>query len=75
MSDSRASLAELVERTSVNLNVVAARLKACVASADELMECSRMVFALADAVRLYAEKMPEAEPGGRHSLGQRPPST
>ena len=76
MNDSRASLTELIERTSANLNVVADHLKDCVASADELMECSRLVFALADAVKLYAEKMPQAKHGGRHALRQQqPPST
>lgn len=75
MSDSHADLAGLMSKTGDKLSVVANRLKSNVATADELMECSKLVSALAEAMELYAEKMSKVEPGSRHSLRQRPPST
>lgn len=75
MSDSQAGLAGLMGKAGDKLSVVSNRLKSGVASAEELMECSKLVFALAEAMELYAGKMPKVEPGARHSLRQRPPST
>lgn len=75
MSDSHVGLAGLMGKASDKLSVVANRLKSGVASADELMECGKLASALAEAMELYAGKMPKVEPDGRHSLRQRPPST
>ncbi len=75
MSNSRASLAGLIDDAGIELREISTQLKTCVASADDLMECSAMVFALADALKLYAEKMPKGEPDGSHSLRQHPPSS
>jgi hypothetical protein len=75
MSDSRTSLAEVIKKASAKLGVVSTRLKIGVASADELMECSELAFALADTMKLYAETMSTTEPDGRHSFRQPPPST
>ena len=75
MSASQASLAGLIEQTGAGLKTVAIRLKNNIGSRNEIMECSRLASALADAMRLYAETMSETEPDGRHSLRQWPPST
>ena len=75
MGDSRASLAGLIDETGAQLDAVSTRLKNCAASADEIAEGSRLAFALAEALKLYAEKMPKNHPSGRHSLRQRPPSS
>ena len=42
VSESRASLAGLIENTSATLNAVSARLKDGVASAEELIKCSKL---------------------------------
>ena len=74
MSDPRSGLAGIIEKASAKLNAVSTRLKTGVASADELMECSELAFALADTIKLHAAKMPATAPDGRHSLRQQPPS-
>lgn len=62
VSESRASLAGLIENTSATLNAVSARLKDGVASAEELIKCSKLAAALSGAIKLYAEKMADTNP-------------
>jgi hypothetical protein len=73
VSESPASLAELIGATSANLKIVSARFKIGVVTADELKECSGLLVALADAMNLYADKMPGAESDGRHVPQEPPP--
>lgn len=73
MSEPRTSLSDLIASTSSNLKIVTARFKIGVVTADELRECGSLLTALADALNLYADKMPDAEAGGRHALRDQPP--
>jgi hypothetical protein len=74
MSETRSRLAELIERSTVSLTTVSSRFVAGDVSADELKECALMLRAMADALTLYADKMPDSTSADRHSLRE-PPST
>ena len=71
MTESR-SLSELIRQTGANLQIVAAHFRMNVATPDELKECSGLLVALADALKLYAEKMPGGDSSGRHVLREAP---
>ena len=73
MSDSRSGIAELINTVSVELRAVSNRLALGVATPKELVECGHLLVVLADTLRLYAEKMPNSKPSGRHSLREPTP--
>jgi len=74
VSEQRASVVGRMETAVTNLRIVTERLKHGMATGRELQDTSGLLTALADVLSLYAEKMPDEEPGGRHALRE-PPDT
>ncbi len=72
MSQSRASISEHISSTGANLKSVASRFRAGNASSYELRECAGMLSALAEALKLYADKMPDSKSEGRHAVREPP---
>jgi hypothetical protein len=74
MTKQRATLADYAAQVSVTLSAVSARFENGDVVADELRTCSRMLTALAEALMLYADRMPEPEQIGRHARREAPES-
>lgn len=66
MNESRSHLGELIGNASASLKIVSAHFKIGVVTRNELKECSDMLTALADALKLYTDKMPGSQSDGRH---------
>ena len=72
MSEERVSIVGHMERAVTNLRIVTERFKHGMATQHELQDTSGLLAALSEALKLYADKMPE-ESGGRHALKEPPP--
>jgi hypothetical protein len=73
MADPQKSLSDLVSRVGVTLKAFSARLEKGDAVADELNECSSMLTALAEALTLYADKVPGTA-RAEHHIHREPPA-
>lgn len=74
MSEQRTTVVGHMETAVINLRIVTKRLKHGMATPQELLETNGLLLALADVLKLYAEKMPEAESAGRHAVREPPDS-
>lgn len=74
MSEQRTSVVSRMETAVTNLRIVTERLKHGMASSRELQEASGLLLVLAEVLKLYAAKMPDSEPDGRHVVREPPDS-
>lgn len=66
-------IADLVGTVSIQLDIVATRLRNDEASANDLKMCSGLLAVLAETLILYAEKMPAAQSCDKPSPTKLPP--